>query len=251
MSETGGSGGSEYDPESDDVPVSPRDGPRFASVSTRREVAIAKYYGMGSDDESWSIERIADYLRVSERTVRDYIYESEMGEDVERRLAEKQSRTRMKVAMDLLESMEEIDELIAEASEEKRPAVVSYRYEDVVGDMELDYDELNVEMEDGQAKVPIPDQWKEVTKTGALKDLWEEKRQLIEQIEGLLGLDAPDQIESQHTEVVHEEKVWKVDNDSLPDQTVSQEGEKQRSDEVIDVDNTVPDENDSPIDGKD
>lgn len=232
---------------SSDTPVRSDDAPRFNAVSTRRQVAIAKYHGMGGDNESWSVSDISDYLNVSERTVKQYIFESDMGKKVEKEIADIEARTRMKIATKLLESLDRIEKLIEEAMEEKRPAVVSYEYREVMGDMELDYDELNVEMEDGAVTAPVPDKWKEVTKTDDLQDLWEERRHIMERLEAMLGLDAPEQIEAERTEVHKEEKVWKFESDDLPEQSVSSEGERRRDDEVIDVDNTAVDSNDDSV----
>lgn len=202
----------------DDLPAA--DEPRFKKKSTRVRVALAKFYGMGGD-EPMTYDEIADYLRVSPETVKNYVNDSEISADVEDKLAEAQAQTRMKIAMSQLEKLDEIDEKIRQLKQERRPAVVSHRFEEVQGRVTMDREGMTVtDDKEVQFKVPVPDHFKEVPVVdNGLKDMLRERRLIIQEIEDLLGLEAPDKIESEHTEMKFEAKIWDMEN-ALPDQEI-------------------------------
>lgn len=195
--------------------------PRFKSKDTRVQVALAKYHGTG-DESPWTMEEIADYLNVDKSTVSDYVNNTEMGEKVENQLAEAQARTRMRIAMKLLDYLDELEAMEETMKSEKRPAVVSHRYETVHGEVTMQRDGMTVtDDKEVEFEVPVPEHFKEVPKIGNLKDIWREKRQVIQQIEDLLGLEAPDQVESKHEEIKTEVKLWGgMDDASFPEQEV-------------------------------
>lgn len=223
--------------DSKPVPVTDDSTPRFKKKETRVQVALAKYHGMG-DDSPWTIQEIADYLNVDTSTVSDYVNNTEMAEQVEDQLAEAQARTRMRLAMKLMDYLDNLEEMEATMREEKRPAVVSHKYEDVEGEVTMQkegmtvVDDKNVDFE-----VPVPDHFKEVPKVSNLKDIWREKRQVIQQIEDLLGLEAPDQVESKHEEVNTEIKIWGgMDDANFPEQRVIEGGDPEDLEQLDDED---------------
>lgn len=211
-----------------DVPDSVKpDGPRFRKKETRVRVALAKFYGMGDDGE-WTVEEIADYLRISPATVRNYVYKSQLSDEVEDKLAEAQARTRMDLAMRMLDRLDDLEELIEEKRAVKKPEVVSHKIETVEGDVVMNRDGMSVGGEDTKEvefNVPVPDQFSEVTKVDSeMETLLREWRQTADDIEDLLGLEAPEQIESEHREVSIEGKVVKgIDNTGFPSAEVTDE----------------------------
>lgn len=208
------------------------DGPRFKKKETRVQVALARYHGMG-DDGTWTIQEIADYLNIEPRTVKNYVNDTEMAEAVEEQLAEAQARTRMRLAMKLMDYLDNLEEMEDQMAEEKRPAVVSHEYEEVEGEVTMQRDGMTVvDDKNVDFEVPVPDHFKEVPKVENLKDIWREKRQVIQQIEDLLGLEAPDQVESKHEEINTEVKIWGgMDDADFPEQRVVEGGSAQDLDE--------------------
>lgn len=211
--------------ETEDLDTPDDDSPKFKKKSTRVRIALAKFYGMGGDDP-WTYEEIADYLNVSEETVENYINDSDISEDVEDKLAEAQAQTRMRIAMSQLDKLDEIDNKIEQLKQEKRPAVVSHRYEEVEGKVTMEREGMTItDDKETTFKVPVPDHFSEVPVVdNGLKDMLRERRLIIQEIEDLLGLEAPDKIESEHTEKRFEAKIWDMDS-GLPDQEVISDGE--------------------------
>lgn len=196
--------------------------PRFRRKDTRVEIALAKFHGVG-DDEPWSIERIADYLGVSPRTVSNYVENSDMADEVEEAIADAQVRTRMRIATKLMKRLDDLEEKIDQLSDEKRPAVVSHRYERVKGTISMKKDGMTVTDEnEATFTVPIPDKFTEVPEvTEDLKTLMREWRQTVQQVEDLLGLEAPDQIESEHREIQAEVKLFRgLEDNPFPEQEI-------------------------------
>lgn len=225
------------------------DKPRFQKKQTRVQVALAKFHGMG-DESPWTLQEIAEYLRIDKATVSDYVNNTEMAEEVEDRLAEAQARTRMRLAMKLMDYLDSLEEMEAEMAEEKRPAVVSHELENVQGEVTMDKEGMTV-VDDKviEFDVPVPDKFKEVSKISNLKDIWREKRQIIQQIEDLLGLEAPDQVESKHEEINTEVKIWGgMEDNSFPEQRVVDGGDSQdldRLDEIKEEAKELPSESES------
>lgn len=182
--------------------------PRFNSKQTRVQVALAKHHGMG-DEGQWTISEIAEYLNVSENTVEDYLYDTEIAKEVDDQLADTQARTRMRIAMKLMNYLDRLESLENELGQEKRPAVVSHRMETVKGEVSMNKEGMQVTDErEVSFDVPVPDKFKEVTKTDDLQDVWTEKRMVIQQIEDLLGLESPDEMEVEQTVEKREVKLW-------------------------------------------
>lgn len=202
--------------------------PKF-SKSTRVQIALAKFHGLGENGETWSIEKIADHLNVSEGSVRRYVYDSDLSDEVEEKLADAQARVRMRLAMKYLDRLDEIEDLIEERKAVKEPEVVSHQNVTVEGDVVMQRDGMSVGGENTETvefQVPVPDHFQEVTDvSGELESLLREWRQTAESIENLLGLEAPEQIESEHREYSVEGRVFQgVDMSGFPEPDAELEG---------------------------
>lgn len=202
--------------------------PRFRK-KTRVQIALAKFHGLGEDGESWTVERIADYLNVTPSTIQDYIHNTELSERVEEQLAESQARVRMRLAMKYLDRLDEIEELIQERREIKEVEVTSHRNINVEGKVVMQRDGMSVGGENTEHvdfTVPVPDHFKEITDvSNELETLMKEWRMTAQQVENLLGLEAPDQIESEHREVSIEGRVFEgIDMGGFPDADAELEG---------------------------
>lgn len=201
--------------KSQEKPVLDQAKPRFRKKDMRVEVALAKYYGLDEESEGWNYAEIADYLRVDESTVRDYIHNTELAREVEERLADRQARTRMKIAMKLLERVDRLEEAIRAKEEETRPAVAKHRYERVKGEVNLVKEGMEVtDDKELEFDVPVPEKFVEVPKIdNDLKTLYKEYRMLIQDVEDLMGLEEPEKVESEHREINAQIKAWNVDMD--------------------------------------
>jgi len=223
-----------------DKPVLDTDKPRFRKKDMRVEVALAKYYGLGEDGEGWDYGEISDYLRVSEKKVKEYIHQTELAEEVEDRLAEKQARTRMKIAMKLLDRVDRLEEAIRAKEQETRPAVASHRYERVKGEVSMNKDGMEItDDKEIEFDVPVPDKFVEVPKVDTdLKVLYKEYRSVIQDIEDLMGLEEPEKVESEHREINATIKSWNVDMSDADFPQAEVKG-AEAADEAIDVDSYI------------
>jgi predicted Rossmann fold nucleotide-binding protein DprA/Smf involved in DNA uptake len=193
--------------------------PKFKR-DTRVQIALAKFHGI--NDEPWEIDRIADYLNVKPKTVESYVYDSDLSEQVEEQLAEAQARVRMRIAMKLLDRLDTLEELIDERKDVKKAKVTSHKNVKVEGDVVMNRDGMSVGGDNTRTiefNVPVPDHFKEVTDVSKeFESLLKEWRLTAQQIEDLLGLEAPDQIESEHREVRVEGRVFRgINTDGFPD----------------------------------
>lgn len=199
------------------------DPPSF-DKDTKIRIAVSKFYGMGNDGE-WSYERIAEYLDEPVHKVKQYVHESSLGAEAEGMMAEKEAQTRMDIYRDLkgkLETLKEVEEQLLEAKEAK-PS--SFKLETAKGRVSFDnVPNMEGDYEDGSIRevdVPIPDDYAEVADVDGLKDVWREQRQVIEQLEDLLGLEEPDKIEETSEQVI-DVKFWESSDvgADLPDQDI-------------------------------
>lgn len=195
--------------------------PRY-NPQTRERIALAKWYGMSGSDEEWAVSDIADHLNVTERTVERYLYESEMAEDVERMLAQRQATTRMEILERMHERLEELDAVEDEVA--KAAEIVPNEFEIQEGSVKIDPSDIpgfdapegveTVELMD----VPVPSGYTEIPDVDELSDVWREQRHTEGQITDVLGLEQSEEVESraeQNVEVKH----WSVE-DQLPEQEV-------------------------------
>lgn len=229
--------------KSQEKPVLDKEKPRFRKKDMRVQVALAKYYGLDQEGEGWDYEEIADYLRVDESTVRDYIHNTELAHEVEDKLAERQARTRMDIAMKLLDRVDRLEEAIRAKEQETKPAVASHRYERVKGEVNMMKEGMEVTDEkELEFDVPVPDKFVEVPKVdNDLKTLYKEYRMLIQDIEDLMGLEEPEKVESEHREINAQIKAWNVDMGEA-DFPQAEVRNHEPSPEEIQVESTEPDE---------
>lgn len=198
--------------------------PKFRKKETRVEVALAKYYGLG-DEEPWELDRIADYLNVSRSTVEDYVYNTEMAEEVERAAAEAQARTRMEIVVKLKDELEKLEDIEEDLLQAKDTVISSYTPKTVEVSVNSP---KGVHFDDGNpsptvsTQIPVPQDYSEVPDTSKLKNVWIQKRKIIQDIEDLMGLEAPDQVEKNEKSVSLERKVYEVrDQGNFPESSVN------------------------------
>lgn len=228
--------------ETEDIDTSdepePGEGPRF-NKQTRIRIALAKKNGV--DGEEWTIDEIADYLQVSKRTVKKYLYESEMAQEVDSMLAEKEAQTRLELVQQLKEKLKTLDEVEKKLQKEKKAVPTSYKLKKAHG--KIDFENVpNVEADGDleqrvEVDVPIPETYEEVPNVDDLRDVWREKRQVQEQLEDLLGLESPDELDVSSEEVI-DVKYWDMGDgsgdDGLPDQDVIDVESSLETDEEMD-----------------
>jgi predicted DNA-binding protein YlxM (UPF0122 family) len=210
-----------------------KDGPKFRRVESRRRFALSKYYGLGSEGE-WSIEDIADELRVSESTVQNYIYDSEMGEQVREMFPAAEERMKMDILLEKKDRLDQLRTLFNDKTDEKEVAVTGHRLESVRGEVNFqDIDGVMPPSEDMgnntiRLDAPAPDQFEERSVFDEeARAILREIRKHENDIREMLSLDEPDKVETEHTgDAVIEQKVYNFDgaDSTLPDA------------EVIDVD---------------
>lgn len=203
---------------------------------TKIRIAVSKFYGMGKDGE-WTYERIAEYLDEPVYQVKQFIHESALGAEAEGMMAEKESQTRMEIYRDLKNKLDNLKQVEKQLMDAKDVKPSSYNLEKAMGrvsfdqvpNMEGDYDDGTLK----EVNVPIPDDYVEVADIDGLKDVWREQRQVIEQLEDLLGLEEPERIE-QTSEQVIDVKYWETSNvgDELPDQEVIDVNQPSQVEEV-------------------
>lgn len=210
--------------------------PRFTR-DTRVRVAIAKWHGL--DGEKWTKEEIADYLDVQKGTVTKYLNDSDLAEETEHALVEKEAQTRLQLIQNLHQRLDRLDSLEDKVSNEKEAVPTQFKLEkNKLG--EIDFDEVpNVEApDDGAPKVevdvPVPERYEEMPNLDKLEKIWREKRLVQEQLEDLLGLEAPDELEVDQDQTI-DVKYWKTDDD-LPDQEVIDVGSGEVGGELPDAD---------------
>lgn len=198
--------------------------PKFRKKKTRVEVALAKYYGLG-DEDPWDLDRIAEYLNVSRSTIEDYVYNSDMAEEVERAAAEAQARTRMEIVVKLKNELAKLEDIEEDLLQAKDTVISSYTPKTV--DVKVNSPDgvhFDDETEGPQVstQIPVPADYKEVPDTSKLKNVWIQKRKIIQDIEDLMGLEAPDKVEQESKSVHLERKVYEVkDSGDFPEADVS------------------------------
>ena len=203
---------------------------------TKVRIAVSKFYGMGNDGE-WTYERIAEYLDEPVYKVKQFVHESSLGAEAESMFTEKEAQTRMEIYRDLKNKLDNLKEVEEQLLETKKAKPSSFRLEqaegqisfDEVPNMEAHYEEPDTT----RASVPIPDDYEEVADVDGLKDVWREQRQVIEQLEDLLGLEEPDKIEETSEQVI-DVKFWESSDvgGDLPDQEIIDANSPQQVEEV-------------------
>lgn len=219
-----------------------KDGPRFRRVEQRRRVALAKYYGMG--EREWEIGEIADYLRVSEDTVKEYLYNSQMGEDVQDMFPAAEERMKMDILLEKKSRLDQLRELFEEKLEEKEVSITGHRLESAHG--ELDFEPIDgVRAPTGESApdntirldAPAPDSFDERSVfDDETRAILREIREHENDIREMLSLDTPDEVKTEHQgDAIVEQKIYNFDgsDNDLPDaQVVDVDSEPVDTDQV-------------------
>lgn len=194
--------------------------PKF-SRQTRIRVAISKYHGL--DGETWNKQEIADFLNVRKNTVNKYLNDSQLAKDTEHALVEKEAQTRLSLIQQLHQKLDRLDTLEEKISNESEAVPTSF---DLKRNQRAEIDFENVPNVDAPEEgaplvdidVPVPSEYEEMPNLDKLEKIWREKRLVQEQLEDLLGLESPDELDVDQNTTV-DVKYWKTDDD-LPDQEV-------------------------------
>lgn len=206
------------------------DTPRFRKPERRKEVALAKFYGLGDDGE-WEIEEIAEYLNVGESAVRNYIYDSELGERAREMFPDAVARTKMDVLMNLRERLNQVREIRRDLMKRKDVIPTGYVLDENTAEVSFEnIDGMDKPMgEDSPSnyislEVPVVDSFDEVTDfDDELQAVLREERMIEDEIREFLSLDEPDEVETSHTgDAVVEQKIYTATDvgGNLPDQEV-------------------------------
>lgn len=194
--------------------------PRF-DRDTRLRLTLAKFHGL--DGEEWSKEEIADFLNVETNTVTKYLNDSDFAQDSHHSLVELEAQTRFEIIEQLQDKLERLEKIENKISKEADVVPTQFRLEQNV-QAEVDFDDIpNVQApEDGQTTVemdvPVPDRFEEMPNLDKLEKVWREKRLVQEQLEDLLGLESPDELDVSEEKTI-DVKYWRTDDD-LPEQEV-------------------------------
>lgn len=222
-----------------------RDPALYQRKTAKVRFAIAKFYGLGSDGE-WTVPEIADALDVTERTVYRYLHESEMAQEVEEVLAVTEAEWRLDLAIKLRQEVERLETIEQELLQRKTTVATDFETKSVEGTPTGD---RNIRLPDDSAtyrlKLPVPTEFETVTDYGPdLESVQKEKRQYMDKIADLLGLDAADRKEVDHKLASKHEEVKVVEirdtDDPYPevDPIADSDGTEDIRDE-IEVDSTV------------
>lgn len=185
-----------------------KDPARYTRMESKERFAVAKFYGMGSDGE-WTIPEIADAMEVSKRQVSRYIHDSTIGEEVREVLATTEAEWRLDMALQLRREVNRLEEIEQELLQRKKAVPTGYEQKTVEGTPTGDRNiRLAEDTDEYRLKLPVPTDFESVTDyTRDLESVQKEKRQYLEQIAKLLGLNAADKKEvdmslaSRHEEV--------------------------------------------------
>lgn len=203
--------------------------PRYVRKKTRVNMAVVKHY-----KEGWSVDEIAEYLRVRPETVRDYL-DSPPAQEVERVLVEDAAAVRVEMAQRYMSKLERLDQLEQE---------LLHRRKMVVSNNELEYVEGVVLPQEGswtnpaeqeellntvkQLPKPVATAYRQVVDIqDDLRVVWDQQADYEEKLEDLLGLEAPKraEIDSTHEERSVEVKVWRMEDGDYPAQPIYEEEE--------------------------
>lgn len=215
--------------------VTPRN---YTSKQAKERFAVAKYYGMGSDGE-WTADEIADELDVSTRQVFRYIHESEIGEQVSEMLATTEAEWRLDTAIELRREVKRLEEIEQELLKKKEAIPTGFEQKTVQGTPTGDRNiSLADQANEYRLEIPVPNDYKTVTDYGPdLERIQKEKRNYLQQIAKLLGLDADNQREIDETLAGQAQEVKVVEYREAEDDYPEQE--------VIDVDDNTAHINDA------
>lgn len=209
---------------SDDLPMlgGEDDPSRYESQSAKERFAVAKFYGMGTDGE-WTVPEIAEAMDVHERTVYRYLNESQIGEETRQVLATTEAEWRLDMALQLRKEVERLEETEQELRQRKKAVPTGFEQKTVEGTPTGD---RNIRLADDadsyRLKLPVPRNFETVTDVSSdLQAVIAEKRQYLDQIADLLGLDETAQEAVDQTLATRHEEVkiveYRQSDDPYPD----------------------------------
>lgn len=167
-------------------PTDPRD---YSSPDTKTRFAVAKYYGMGSDGE-WSVEEIADTLDVTQRQVYNYLNDSEIGRETREIQAMTGAEWRLDAALHLRQEIERLEVTEQELLQRTTTAPTDFEEQSVEGTPARNGQVVVSDEDVEPLTIPVPSEYQEITDYGPdLERIQKEKRNYIDQICTLLGLD--------------------------------------------------------------
>lgn len=235
-----------------------KDPAQYTRQSAKERFAVAKFYGMGSDGE-WTVADIADALDVGERQVYRYLNESDIGQEVREVLATTEAEWRLDMALQLRREVEDINQALRELKDRKTAVPTAYETKTVEGTPTGDH---NVRLDDDttsyKLKMPVPTDFETVTDYGPdVEKLQKEKRQYLEQIADLLGLNDSSQGDVDQTLATRHEEVKIVEfreaDDDYPETEVVDMAEASDTDlnrdtdepvDTVDIDDVAEEPND-------
>lgn len=197
---------------------------RFKSRKERIHHALRLYHGIGCEEHDR--DEIAEFLDVRPVTVEEYIHDSDMSAYIDRTKSRVQEITRDEIIVekrDRLATLREMEEQLMDAVE---VVVTDFTFEEVELEVtDADTDTLSVP-ETAEAtydgEVPVPSEVKQVPQFRRLREVWQEMRQVEEDLTRLQGLAEPEKMEVSGE--VTERKLYKLGDEaeeSFPEQEVS------------------------------
>lgn len=180
---------------------------RYQRTGSKARFAVAKYYGMGSEGE-WDVEDIAEELDVQPRQVYYYLNETDIGKQTKEVLATTQAEWRLDMALELRKEVQRLEHIEEELLQREKAVATDYDIKTVRGTPTGDRNiRLPEHADEYELELPVPTDFETVTDySGDLESVQEQKRKYISEIADLLGLDAADKKEVDHTlESRHEE----------------------------------------------
>ena len=164
----------------------------YTSTDAKTRFVVAKYYGMGSEGE-WSVDEIADALDVTPRQVYRYINESEVGQETREMQGVTEAEWRLDAALHLRGEIERLEEIKEELLDKTTTVPTDFEDQVVEDTPTRDGQVIFAEQDDYSLIVPVPSEYEAITDYGTnLERIQKEKRQHIDQIITLLGLDNQD-----------------------------------------------------------
>ncbi|WP_254543998.1 hypothetical protein [Halomarina pelagica] len=186
-------------------------------------VALQKYW-----QEGWQKQEIAEYLGVTPQTVSEY-FSDPMAEEVEEMLAEDAAAVRLDLAKRFLDRLERLDKMEEKLLRATQMIPTGWELEEVEGEVLPPEGSAHTE-EGGPSRSlpkPVVTEYIEVPDvTDDLRGVWDEIRKTEEQIEDLLGLEAPfrAEVEAEVERRSVETKIWRMEaTGDYPEQPVYDE----------------------------
>lgn len=197
---------------------------RFKSRKERVHHALRMYHGIGCKEHDR--EEIAEFLDVRPTLVEEYIYDTDMAayiDQTKNRVAEITRDEIIAEKRDRLATLREMEEQLMDAVE---VVVTDFSFEEVELEVtDTDAETLSVpETSEAtyQGEVPVPSEVKQVPQFRRLREVWQEMRQVEEDLTRLQGLAEPEQVDV--TGELTERKLYKLGDDAedaFPEQEVS------------------------------